>query len=42
MKMLFAIIGAATLMLGLLGSFGIGNFVFMYSPDKISCIKTPL
>jgi len=39
MKTMFAIVGAFTLALGLLGSFGVGNFVFMYSPDKITCTK---
>lgn len=39
MRTMFALIGAFTLFLGLLGSFGIGNFVMMYSPDKITCSK---
>lgn len=39
MKTLFALIGAFTVFLGLLGSFGVGNFVMIYSPDKISCVK---
>ena len=39
MKTMLAIVGAFTLMLGLLGSFGIGNFVMIYSPDKITCNK---
>jgi hypothetical protein len=39
MKTLFALIGAFTVLLGVLGAFGIGNFVMMYSPDKISCSK---
>jgi len=39
MKTLFAIVGVFTLTLGLLGAFGVGNFVMMYSPDKISCTK---
>jgi uncharacterized membrane protein YbaN (DUF454 family) len=39
MKTIFAIVGAFTLALGLLGAFGAGNFVMMYSPDKISCVK---
>jgi hypothetical protein len=42
MKTLFAIVGAFTLFLGLLGAFGVGNFVMMYSPDKISCTKTSI
>ena len=36
---MFAIIGAFTVFLGILGAFGVGNFVIMYSPDKISCVK---
>ena len=39
MKTMFAIIGAFTVFLGILGAFGVGNFVMMYSPDKISCVK---
>lgn len=39
MKTIFAIIGAFTILLGLLGAFGVGNFVMIYSPDKISCVK---
>lgn len=38
-KNLFAIIGCVTFILGLLGSCGIGNFVYMYSDKSISCIK---
>jgi hypothetical protein len=39
MKTLLAIVGAFTLFLGVLGAFGVGNFVMIYSPDKISCTK---
>lgn len=39
MKTMFAIVGAFTVALGILGAFGVGNFVMMYSPDKISCVK---
>ena len=39
MKTMLAIVGAFTLALGLLGAFGVGNFVMIYSPDKISCVK---
>ena len=39
MKTMFALIGAFTVFLGLLGAFGMGNFVMMYSPDKITCTK---
>ena len=39
MKTLFALIGAFTVFLGILGTFGVGNFVMIYTPDKISCVK---
>lgn len=39
MKTMLAIIGAFTVFLGLLGAFGVGNFVMIYSPDKITCTK---
>jgi uncharacterized membrane protein YbaN (DUF454 family) len=39
MKTILVCIGALTLFLGLLGAFGVGNFVMMYSPDKITCTK---
>jgi len=39
MKTMFALIGAFTVALGVLGAFGVGNFVMMYSPDKINCTK---
>lgn len=39
MKTMLAIIGAVTVTLGLLGSFGIGNFAFIYTDKKITCIK---
>lgn len=39
MKTFLALCGAFVLLLGTLGAFGVGNFVMMYSPDKISCVK---
>lgn len=39
MKTMFALIGGVTLMLGLLGTFGAGNFVYMYSDKPINCVK---
>jgi len=39
MRLMLAIVGAFTLFLGVLGAFGVGNFVMIYSPDKISCTK---
>lgn len=41
MKTFLAIVGAFVLMLSLLGTFGIGNFVLIYSPDKVICNKEP-
>ena len=39
MKTLLACIGAFVLFLSIMGAFGVGNFVLMYSPDKITCNK---
>ncbi len=39
MKTIFAFIGAFVVALGVLGTIGVGNFVLMYSPDTISCVK---
>jgi hypothetical protein len=39
MKTIFAWFGAFVLFLSLLGIFNIGNFVMMYSMDKITCTK---
>ena len=39
MKTVLAFIGGYVLLLFVLGSFNIGNFVLMYSPDKITCTK---
>lgn len=39
MKTMFAVIGAFVLFLSMLGTFGVGHFVLMYSPDKITCMK---
>ena len=39
MKDLFAIIGGVTIVLGLLGYCGAGNFVYMYSDKPINCVK---
>lgn len=39
MKTMFAVVGAFILFLSLMGAFGVGNFVLMYSPDKITCTK---
>lgn len=40
MKLVLAMVGAFVLFLSFLGTVGIGNFVLMYSPDKISCVKS--
>jgi hypothetical protein len=39
MKTVLAFIGGFTLFLSILGMLDIGNFVMMYSPDKITCTK---
>ncbi len=39
MKTFLAVIGGFVLALAILGMFNVGNFVLMYSPDKISCVK---
>ncbi len=39
MKTVLAVFGGFVLLLAVLGMFNIGNFVLMYSPDKISCTK---
>lgn len=39
MKTFLACVGAFVLTLALFGAIGIGNFVLMYSPDKITCTK---
>jgi hypothetical protein len=39
MKTMFAVVGGFVWFLALLGMLNIGNFVLMYSPDEISCVK---
>ena len=39
MKTVLAWFGAFVLFLTVLGMLGVGNFVMMYSPDKITCVK---
>lgn len=39
MKTFLACVGALTVLLGLLGTFGVGDFVYIYSADKITCTK---
>jgi hypothetical protein len=39
MKSIFAAIGFTTVVLGLFGSLGFGNFVYMYSDKTINCTK---
>ena len=39
MKTVLAVIGAFVMFLSVLGALDIGNFVLMYSPDQISCVK---
>lgn len=40
MKTIFAFFGAVVFALSVLGAFGVGNFVLIYSADKVSCEKT--
>jgi hypothetical protein len=39
MKTALACLGSFVLFLTVLGMLNIGNFVLMYSPDEISCVK---
>jgi hypothetical protein len=39
MKTILAIFGGFVLTLSILGAFGVGNFVMIYSPNKINCEK---
>ena len=39
LKNTFALFGAFVLLLTVLGMLGIGNFVLMYSPNPIVCVK---
>ena len=38
---ILALVGAAVLVLWIAGSFGIGNFTFIYGPEKVVCAKEP-
>ena len=42
MKNVLAAIGGFVIFLTVLGLLDIGNFVMMYSPDKITCTKGEL
>jgi hypothetical protein len=39
MRTVLAVIGGFVILLAVIGMLNIGNFVMMYSPDKISCVK---
>ena len=39
MKTVLAVFGGFVLFLAILGTLNFGNFVLMYSPDKITCTK---
>lgn len=39
MKTILAWIGGFVILLSLLGTFGVGNFVLMYSDKTITCVK---
>ena len=38
---ILALIGAAVMVLWITGSFGIGNFTFIYGPEKVVYLKEP-
>jgi hypothetical protein len=40
LKNIFAATGFVTLVLYLLGSVGVGNFVYIYTPLTVKCEKT--
>lgn len=42
MKTIFAIIGVFVVFLAVLGALDVGNFVLMYSPDKIPVVCLPI
>jgi hypothetical protein len=39
MKNFLAFVGGLTVILAVLGLFGVGNFVYVYGADKITCTK---
>ena len=39
MKTFLACVGGFIMVLAVLSMFGVGNFVLMYSPDKVVCTK---
>lgn len=39
MKTIFAFFGGMVFLLSVLGAVGIGNFVLIYSADKVTCTK---
>jgi len=39
MKTVLAWVGGFVIFLAVLGTLDVGNFVLMYSPDKITCTK---
>lgn len=39
MKNFLALLGGLTVLLSVLGTFGVGNFAYIYSVDKITCTK---
>lgn len=42
MKTVLATVGLLVLILWTLGSLGVGNFVLIYGPDKLTCSKEVL
>lgn len=41
MKTVLAATGALVLMLAILGAFGVGHFVIIYSAEKVMCEAAP-
>jgi len=39
MRNFLAFVGGLTVILAVLGSFGVGNFMYIYGADKITCTK---
>jgi hypothetical protein len=38
-KTILAIVGGGVIFLAIMGSFGVGNFVLLYGPNKITCTE---
>lgn len=38
-RSIFALIGFMVVLLYILGTFGVGHFIFYYGPEKKECVK---